>query len=129
MSAPIYATSADVQDRVRRPLTEDELTLADVLVDDASRYIRARFQTIDARIAAGVLDPDDVTMVVAMMVKRAITTEEEGVTQLTNTGGPFSQNVTFANPMGDLYLKPTEVAVLAETGNAGRVRSVRVTTE
>lgn len=98
-----FATSDDVANRWR-PLTPAEATVADTLVLDASSLIRARFPGIDSQAASGQLDPNVLTMVCAGMVKRALIAPAEGVSQSSETVGPYSQSQTFANPMRNVFL-------------------------
>jgi hypothetical protein len=66
-----FATPEDVAARWRE-LTGPEEARAEVLLGDASRIVRRRWPDIDARITAGTVDADDVRMIVAGMVKRAM---------------------------------------------------------
>lgn len=66
-----FATSQRVAN-TWRPLTSAEEVVADELLAQASRRIRHRFPTIDARIAAGDIDPDLVGDVAVAMVKRVM---------------------------------------------------------
>lgn len=68
---PPLATPDDVTARWR-PLTAAEEALVSTLIDDASRIVRQRIGTVDARIADGTLDPELVAAVVARMVKRVM---------------------------------------------------------
>jgi len=110
-----YATAGDLAVRWR-PLTDAEETRANILLWDASRRVRRLFPRTDDRIAAGELDPEDVAAVVVAAVKRQLIAGggAEGVTQQNQTAGPFSVQQSFGNPMGDLYFKADEVAVLSD---------------
>jgi hypothetical protein len=126
MTTQTFATSSDVEDRWRE-LSATERDLADTLAQDASRRIRRRWKTVDARIAAGTLDPDDVRMVVAGVVKRAmLNSAAEGVSTMTDSGGPFSKSVTYVNPTANLFFTKEDAQVLAP--NNRRVRSITLTT-
>lgn len=110
-----YAVVPDVEVRWR-PLTQQETTQAEVLLSDASRMVRRQYPRTDERIAAGTLEREEVAAVVAGMVKRAmIGADVEGVTQQNQTAGPFARQVTFANPMGNLYFSAADKLVLGET--------------
>jgi len=100
-----FADISDVSARWR-PLTSDEETQADALLRDASARLRAEFPTIDAQLTSGSVDPDAVVAVACRMVIRAMvgTAAGQGVTQQSQTAGPFSSSATFANPMGNLYI-------------------------
>jgi hypothetical protein len=50
------------------------------------------------------------------MVNRALNAAESdayGVSQATMTAGPYTQNVSYSNPSGDLYLTATEKRTLS----------------
>jgi hypothetical protein len=119
MAAEPFATPSDVSDRWR-PLTDAETTRATVLIADASRMIRRRWPDVDARIASpvgtpGHLDADDLTMIVANMVKRAMIGGVEtgpGVTEQAETVGPFAVTRRFSNPLGNLYLSGEDILAL-----------------
>jgi hypothetical protein len=100
-----FATADDVAARWR-PLSSDEQDRADLLASDASALIRARYADVDARVASGDLDGQTVTIVVAGMVRRAMigAAAGDGVTQSSETVGPFSHSQSYANPMGNLFL-------------------------
>lgn len=126
MTTQTFATSTDVENRWRE-LTISERDLADTLAEDASRRVRRRWKTIDARIAAGALDSEDVRMVVAGVVKRAmLNSASEGVSSKTDSGGVYSQSVTYVNPSANLYFTEEDARVL--NPNPHRVRSITLTT-
>jgi hypothetical protein len=99
-----WALSADLEARWR-PLTEEERRRATVLLLDAQSLVmdecpRWESSTVATRVR-----------VVCAVVKRAMSGPVEGlvgVSATTETTGPFSQQVTFANPAGDLYLTKAE---------------------
>lgn len=120
-----YATVADLEDRWRS-LSVEERFRAEVLLADASRRVRARFLTLEARLAAGTLDPMTVVDVVTGMVRRVLMAgDTENVTQQAQAAGPFSLSQSFGNPMGNLYLTAEDVALLRDPSRRG-VRSVRL---
>lgn len=106
-----FATVADLEARWR-PLTPTETTTATALLDDASAMIRAEAPGIDQRVDDGQLDPAVPLMVVCRMVKRAMHTSGDGVTQQQQTAGPFSQMLSFSNPQGDMYLTKADRRML-----------------
>ncbi|HEX8489320.1 MAG TPA: Gp19/Gp15/Gp42 family protein [Propionibacteriaceae bacterium] len=123
----VYATHQDVADRWR-PLTSSEKPKVITLLLDASLRVRRRFPTLEARLTSGELDPREVTAVVAGMVKRAMLSGgAEGVTQYANTGGPFTESRTYANPAGSLEFTADDLAVLSESGTSRRAFSVDLT--
>lgn len=108
--AESFATLADLAESWRPLLTDAESVRAATLLAHASRRMRvaakAQGRDLDTDLADARLDPLDVAMVATSMVQRAMTGGSviPGVTQQQETVGPFSQSVTFANPMGNLYL-------------------------
>lgn len=100
-----FAAAADIGEGWR-PLTGPESDRARVLTAKASRYLRAEFPEVDARIEAGTLDPELVRDVVCDMVRRVLVvpTDQPAMTQMQQSAGIFSQGVTFANPGADPYL-------------------------
>lgn len=99
-----YATIGDLVDRWR-PLSASEETTAAALLSDASAMMRVEFPTLDARIAAGTMPVDITRMVACSMVKRAMSTSGlEGVSSQQESAGTLSRSVTYANPMGNIYL-------------------------
>jgi hypothetical protein len=119
-----FAIPEDVED-IWRPLTEQETRIAENLLGRASRMVRRRFSTIDARIASGDLDPKDAADVVSAMVKRAMLTAD-GVTQRTQTGGPFSDTEVFANPMGNLFFTNEDLSALEDSSLSGGRRAFSI---
>lgn len=120
-----YATADDVAARWR-PLSDAEAELADTLALDASYRVKRKFPTLEARILVGDVAFAEVTAVVAGMVKRAMLSADGAVQSQQEVAGPFSRQVTYANPMGNLYFTAEDLAVLSE-GGTGRVRSIRLT--
>ena len=117
-----FATVADLEARWRS-LTEAEEAQASVLLDDAAAYLQALVE----------VDPDDevqaanLKMVSCNMVKRAMSSSASdafGVTNATATMGPFSQQVAYANPSGDMYVSKSERATLGiGTATIGSIRA------
>ena len=114
-----FATAADVAARWR-PLTSEETVIVETLLDDASDMIRVRFPSIDADLASGAVAASTVIRIVANMVKRAMLNRDtEGVTQGSETVGPFTHSNSYANPNGNLYLSKDDL--LAFEGYSTRV--------
>lgn len=119
-SVASFATPSDLQDRWRE-LDEAEAARAAILLADASRYIRRRFPTTDARIAAGELDADDLKMIVCAMVKRIMLGGDSGdVTEQQETVGPFGVTRRFGNPLGTMYLRDDEAEILEPLAQGGK---------
>lgn len=91
---------------------ERDQAQAEQLLADASVWIRAWVPTADAYVS----DPavaDALSMVACSMVKRALINEDnEGQTSMTDTTGPWSLQVAFRNPDGNLYLTNAEKSLL-----------------
>lgn len=106
-----FATAQDVADRWR-PLNEQEMSRAKLLAYDSSALIRARFPGIDAQVANGQVDRDILQIVVAGMVKRAMIAPSDGVTQDSDTMGPFSHSQSYANPLGNVFLTKADMTLI-----------------
>jgi len=106
-----FAEVSDLEARWRT-LSATERSRATVLLDDASAIIRTEAKGIDARIDSGDLDAGVPKAIVCAMVKAAMSNDLEGVTQQSETKGPFTESFTFANPSGDLYLTKAQKRLL-----------------
>lgn len=113
--ATAFASATDLAARWR-PLSTAEEDTAETLLGDASVILRAECPDVDARLTVvpPLLDPDLPKMIVCAMVKRAMIAgaDVEGVTNTQQTAGPFSQSLTYSNPMGNLYLTKAERKML-----------------
>ena len=100
-----YATVSDLEARWR-PLAQSEQAVASALLDDAAVLIDSH----------GEPKSDDAAKVVSCMaVRRSMSAAESdafGVTQASMTAGSYQQQLTYANPGGDLYLTKQERAML-----------------
>jgi hypothetical protein len=103
-----FASPQDVADRWR-PLTEDELPKVSALLRDASVTIRARFPGIDSQVTSGAVDKDAVLAVCSRMVKRAMLAPSDGISQTSETVGPYSGSQTYANPLGNIFLTAADI--------------------
>lgn len=114
--AETYATADDLAN-VWHALTLEEQNRATHLLADASQIMRDEVPSMRASDATK-------RIVCVSMVKRAMqTSQAEGVTQFSETTGPFANSFTFANPTGSLYLTRDERRRLKGTGRQ-RVFSV-----
>lgn len=106
MSGDDMIAFATVDDLVARwrVLSDSEERQAEVLLDDASDLIR----TECPRYAAA--NPMTLKRIACAIVKRAMLTGDDaaGISQYTQTAGPFSESLTYSNPAGDLYLTSAE---------------------
>lgn len=112
MDAAAFATVEDLENRYRA-LSVDEINKAEALLEDAAVLITCELN------AAGIkIDSEDVQqqralkIVSCSVVKRAMATGGDSVTQMTTTTGPFSRQLTFANPTADLYLTKQDKRML-----------------
>lgn len=111
-------------------LPEDRVAEATKKLREASIKVRTQFPDVDARIAAGTLDPEVPELVVNEMVKRAMDTPQgadlAGVAQATGQTGPFATTFQFTNPDGNLYLSRDDRRMLAagRPGKSGKAFSI-----
>lgn len=101
-----FATAADLEARWR-PLTAEEAARADVLLEDAAALIRSALKGFPEP------DPDALKVASVAMVKRAMVAgDREGMSQASQTAGPYSASWSYANPDGALYLGSAERQLL-----------------
>lgn len=102
-----FAVYGDLEARWR-PLSADEQAQATVLLEDAST--RIRLECTRAGVDADTdVDAAVTLMIACAMVKRAmISSGSEGIQSQMNVAGPFTQQQSFANPSGNLYLTKQE---------------------
>lgn len=106
-----FATPDDVAD-IWRPLTPDETDVAIVLCAVASAIIRGRFPGIDSQVTTGAVPEDNVRFVCAGMVKRALVAPDDGVSQESETTGPYSAAKTYANPLRNVFLTAADLILI-----------------
>lgn len=116
-----YATYEDLQARWRM-LTEAEQATATVLLSDAAAIIDA-YVTIDTDDAEQMERAKYVSCAMVRRSMQASASDMIGINQASATMGPFSQQATFANPTGELYLSGQEKAMLG--ANATFIGAVR----
>ena len=125
-----FATVADYAARCG-PVEDVDEGRVDALLEDASAYLRGAYRRhMGTRYLAGANQTFDenVKAVCVAMVARAVNAPGAmaGITQQSQTAGPYSSSFTFANPTGDLYLGRSD---LKRLGLAGcRVRSIQAMT-
>lgn len=105
-----FAALSDLEARWRPMQDTTEGSRAATLLDDASMMIRSQKPTADSHAASDPVFAASLKIVTCAVVKRAMQAPAgmEGVGQFQQSGGPFSQNLTFSNPGGDLYLTKAE---------------------
>lgn len=105
-----YATVADVESRWHA-LTGADASRCGALLDDASDMIDSTCPH------AGEASEATRRRVACAMVIRALQSGDmAGVTQASQTTGPFSQSWSYSNPSGDLYLTKAERSALGSGG-------------
>lgn len=104
-----FAEPSDLEARWR-PLSASERGRAQALLGDATAILSAEFRALGREI-----DPGDAALasslraVCCSMVRRVMANDVDGdYTQASVTAGSFSQQYTFANPAGDMYLTAQE---------------------
>lgn len=129
-----WTRTVDIVSRWAGDNVPQDLPLLEQLIADAEEIIRFEYPDIDGRVddgASGIVpeDPlpiDRVRLVVARMVIRHLR-NPEGVRQVTETTGPFSENRTYAGDLpGQLLLTDDERRMLGYTPGAPKQRAFTV---
>lgn len=101
---------------------------ATTLLEDASLLIEAEY-----RRAGIVIDPEDEFSVSARkivccsIVKRVMASSVDGdYTQMSQTAGSFTEQFTFANPSGDMYLTAREYKMLGIPQNNTKICQINL---
>lgn len=116
-----YADVSDLEVRWRT-LTTDEQARAEALLDDASAML-------DAYVTVDESDEQQAALlkiVVCNMVQRSMSTssgDAYGVSQQSITAVGFTQQYTYSNPTGDLYITKAEKRMLGISGT-GKGRTI-----
>lgn len=106
-----------------RTLTSDEQGRADSLLKLASnrlRTIASRYNTnLDTKVNDDAAYFNTVQWVVMEAAKRAMLTPTDAppANSVQQTAGPYSSNIVFTNPAGDLWFKKSELHDLGFYGN------------
>lgn len=116
-----FAEVSDIESRWRE-LSTDEEARATTLIDDASAMLSALVVVdISDKRQAGLLK-----MVCCNMVIRAMSASEYdafGASQMSMTAGPYTQQWTYTNPTGDMFVTKMEKRLLGiSTGYIGTIR-------
>lgn len=94
--------SPDVLEQAWRPLTAAERTKAQYWIGRASRRLRSRWRNLDARVAAGTLDVDEVQDVVVEMVLAVLGGPPiRGAKSFSEGVGPMSRSATLVGASTD----------------------------
>lgn len=122
------ASFATVDDYAARYGAPDDESRVEALLEDAAAMLAAAFRRHFGRAyEEGCCDDFDASAkaVCCAVVSRAVNVPSGmmGVTQLTQTGGPYSASFSAANPTGDLYLSKSDLERLGLVGT--RVWSIQ----
>lgn len=126
-----FATSTELA-AFWRVLTATEITRADALLKSASDRLRLMASTagvdLDAKIADDDIYKTNLQLVVMEAVKRAMQAPQDmpPVDQYQQGAGPYSENIKYSNPTGDLYFKKAELALIG-VGNSQKLNSISST--
>lgn len=104
-----YAQLSDVQARLGRPLTDDEKTQAETLLEDAELEIRARIPDLDDKVTSGDISEDVVIRVEASAVKRVVK-NPDGYT--SETDGDYTYQINYQLASGELEITEKEWGLL-----------------
>lgn len=116
-----FAEVSDIEARWR-DLSTDEEERAGVLLDDASAMLTALVDIDqESEQQAALLK----TVCCSMVIRAMSATESDayGVDSMSITAGPYSQNWSYNNPTGDMYLTKLEKRLLGIT--SGYITSIR----
>lgn len=108
-----FAQVSDIEARWRDLSTAEE-TRAGTLIDDASAILT---QLVDVD-ATDTQQAQLLKQVCCSMVIRAMSATEAdtfGVSSASTTAGPYTQQLTYSNPSGDMYLTKLEKRLLGIT--------------
>lgn len=112
-----------------RTLTSEEDTRADKLLKLASNRLRTRADVvgvdIDGKVNSNPAYFENVQWVVLEAAKRAMLTPTDAppANSIQQTAGPYSENIVFTNPAGDLWFKKSELGDLG-LGGVQRLSSI-----
>lgn len=123
--AGAFATTLDLEE-VWRALDQEDKAKAERLLAAASRKIRLQ---CPSWMQAEEAEPGICKDICCSMVKRAMIADDtnpEGLSQGSQTTGPFADSWSYSNPNGDLYLTSSELADLDGAGS-GRMFTIAMT--
>lgn len=124
----LLATPDDVVARLGRDLTTAETARLAGLLAEASAIVEGYLGITYPEDTDPVAVPDPVSIVVSRIVARALTLGiPEGVTQQSETAGPFAHSNTYGQGLTSLWLGKAEKLMLRSLG--GGVTSVPMRSE
>lgn len=112
-----FATIADIT-KLWRPMTIEEQTRASALLAVVSASLRAEADKVgkdlDEMVSASAAYAEVARSVTVDVVARTLmtATDQEPMTQFTQTAGPYSASGTYLVPGGGLFIKRSELARL-----------------
>lgn len=115
-----------------KTLTGDDVTRANDLLKRASNRLRVLASgygiALDTKVNDDLAYFSTVQWVVMEAAKRAMLTPLDAppANSIQQTAGPYSENITFTNPAGDLWFKKSELHDLGLYGNQ-RLNSISTT--
>ena len=116
-----FADVSDIESRWRE-LSTDEEARATTLIDDASAMLSALVEVDETDEEQAEL----LKMVCCNMVIRAMSASEYdafGASQMSMTAGPYTQQWTYSNPSGDMFITKMEKRLLGiSTSYIGTIR-------
>lgn len=104
-----YASSSDVQDRLGRPLTEDETTQVEALLADAEVLIKQKIPDLDEKVESEEISTQVVVMVESNAVVRLLR-NPNGYTG--ETDGTYSYQISWRLASGSLTITDHEWGLL-----------------
>jgi hypothetical protein len=107
-----YAQATDLENRWR-VLTDSEKSVVETFLNDAENMLKCLIDDYDEKVEDDTFKAVLIAVECAM-VKRALMSNLDliGVSQHTMTAGSYNENVTYANPSGDMYLTKNEKKLL-----------------
>lgn len=122
VSPDTYANADDLS-AFWKPLTGADITRSNDLLKRASNRLRIIAdnlnQDLDAKVNDNAAYFSTVQWVVMEAAKRAMLTPADAppANSIQQTAGPYSENIVFTNPAGDLWFKKSELHDLGLYGN------------
>lgn len=123
MNREPFATVDDLE-QYWRPLTESERGRAEMLLSIASDKLRMLALQKGFDLDTFITDPDNdlykttLQYTVLDATKRAMQAPADlpPVDSYSQTAGPYSENIKYTNPTGDLFFKKSELSALMLSG-------------
>ncbi len=123
---PAFASVADYEARQGK-LSDEDAARCEALLEDASAAMRSRFRSFHGQAYAEDVNPDfddNAKPVCVALVARSLSVPDSmaGVTQFSQTAGPYTASASYSNPTGDIYLTRSDMKALGLAGT--RMRSI-----